>query len=201
MVSSTTPRPAPICPPVREQTSTMRSRSSSASVRSSSRDSERRSAGESIRSRSDMATGNLRGALDREAGNELERWGQQPDSRQCGAALLHQGLRAVPCPGHPQKGRICALAKGDVAAGRLSKLIGGRGDVEDVVGDLEGESDGRTIGGQRGDAFVGGRGGAAAQRGGGRDQRTRLGAMNPFELTELQRTTLPLEVEQLAANH
>src|SRR5690242_11068923 len=114
MVSSTTPRPAPMCPPVREQTSTIRLRSSSARARSSSRENERRSAGESIRSRRDMAAGNLRGALDGEAGDEVERGGEEPDVVERGAGFVHEGDRAPTRSGDPQQRRIGALLQGRI---------------------------------------------------------------------------------------
>ena len=90
IVSSTTPRPAPMWPPVREQTSTRRARISSASVRSSSRVRARRSAGESMRSRRDMAVGNLRGALDGEVRDPVERRREQPDLVQGGTPFSDQ---------------------------------------------------------------------------------------------------------------
>src|SRR5690348_4978156 len=114
-----------------------------------------------------MAAGNLRGALDGEAGDEVERGGQKADVVERGAGFVHEGFSAMSRSGDPQQRRIRALSQGGVPSGGLPKLVRRRGDVEDVVGDLECEADGGAVGSQRFESLGRGPRRASPEGGGG----------------------------------
>src|SRR4051812_5175301 len=104
-----------MCPPVREQTSTILARRSDASSRSSSRLRERTSAGAVMRSRMDMEPINLRGALDGEARNLRQGRREQPDRIERITALADQGLGPCLRAMNAEHCRICAFPEGQVA--------------------------------------------------------------------------------------
>src|SRR5688500_10239912 len=103
MVSSTTPSPAPIWPPVREQTSTSRSRISTARAFSSSRDRVRRSAGDSMRFKTDMASLKLRTSCGDETGQRLQMGAAELPLVQEVHGVLDQGLGAGSGCLHPEQ--------------------------------------------------------------------------------------------------
>ena len=74
-----------------------------------------------------------------------QRRAQDPASRERRARLVAQPLRARPRPVQPEQRRIGALPQRRVAPGGLAQLVGRGRHVEHVVGDLEGEPDGRAV--------------------------------------------------------
>src|SRR5579862_1768442 len=115
MVSSTTPRPAPIWPPVTEHVSMRNARTSSARVRSSSRESARTSAGELTRERTVIVTGNVWGSRfprHDEASEVLQLRRGDPRVAQGTARLVREGGRALPRPREAEQRRVGALLEG-----------------------------------------------------------------------------------------
>ena len=84
-------------------------------------------------------------ARDRESGDVRELGRQQPDVREGAARVVDEGARPLHRAVDAQQRGVGALPQLDVAARRLPQLVGRRGDVEDVVGDLEREADGRAV--------------------------------------------------------
>src|SRR5688500_6065536 len=144
--SSTTPRPAPMCPPVREQTSIRRSRTAVDSSRSSSRDIPFRSAGERTRSRMDIGTrvrrrNMLRTPFHDVAGEALETGGEPAGVAQRRTPVLHLRVRALAGSFYTKQCRIGAFPEGVVAPRGLPDLVASRRYIEEVVGNLEGQAD------------------------------------------------------------
>ena len=99
----------------------------------------------------------VRGVLGEVRGQQLE----QPGVGRIGGTLRDQ---------HRQRGHALA----EVGAGRLAGLLGLRGDVEDVVGELEGDADLLAVLRERLDDVSRRPGEHRAVAGGGRDQRAGL---------------------------
>src|SRR6185312_6128546 len=173
MVSSTTPSPAPMWPPVRAQESMRNARTSSASVRSSSRVSALRSDVEVMLSSIAICL-SVR-ASNHQIGQVAKLLAEQVVFLQPIATLPCEGNSAIHCTIHTQQRRICTLAQLRVAASRLAKRLQ-RG----------------TAGSRRHAAYF-------CRRG---HQCTRLRTVNPFQLFErICRNVFGNEVLQLSSNH
>jgi hypothetical protein len=79
------------------------------------------------------------------SGQLVERWRQQPFVGQRPASFFDQRHSALNRSIHAQEGGISALMQRNVATSRLPQLIRGRRDVQDIVGDLERETDGGAV--------------------------------------------------------
>src|SRR5581483_7062882 len=159
-VSSTTPSPAPKCPPVIDTASISSARSSSASWRKSDSGSFRRSAGVGQRSSSGVrfeirALGfPSKGQSSRSAAKDEPRQLPQKfrslvEQIKMHDRLIDQQLRLGAGPLNPKDRHEGGLAGGGVGADRLAGLRRRTLDVEQVVGDLEGEAEIVGIAAQR----------------------------------------------------
>src|SRR5882724_12196697 len=202
MASSTTPRLAPMWPPVTEQHSIIRSRISRASTGSWSRRRPLRSAGEAMPVRRDM--GGSYWLSSRTSGHNIVRQRAQRARRDAGAGEVCDGPLRVPLrlgagaldAQHPHVGR---LGERLIATRGLAELSAGTGGIEHVVGNLESETDLLSVPTERLDRRRVGPRRQPAQGARGPDESAGLAPMDVHQLGQVQEPAFGLEVEPLAA--
>ena len=119
----------------------------------------------------------------------------------CTTGLGHQRFRPASRLGDPHHERIGALGERDVLPRGLSELVARRGDVENIVRNLERQAERIPEVGKCGQEVVigtGGQGTNSCRRG---YQCPGLCPVNMFQFGETQSLTFRKEIEQLPADH
>src|SRR6185312_4147085 len=177
-----------------------KARTSSASVRSSSRVSALRSDVEVMRSSIAICL-SVR-ASNHQIGQVSKLLAEQVVFLQPIATLPCEGNGAIHCTIHTQQCRICALAQLRVTPSRLAERVGGGSNVEHVVHYLEREANVGTEASKRLHRGAGGTCCHAAHLCRRGHQCTCLRTVNPFQLFErICRNVFGNEVVQLSSNH